>query len=95
MHPPRRAARRAVGALETGQLVDVRPVSDDVVAASIVSRLQPADAKGYTDEMREAAGEIPGANVYLTGQSALEHDLEPVQNSDLLRGELIAIPIAL
>ena len=93
--PARQAARRAAGALETGQLVGVRPVSENVVAANIVSRLQPADAKGYTDDMREAAGEIPGADVYLTGQSALEHDLEPVQNRDLLRGELIAIPIAL
>jgi uncharacterized membrane protein YdfJ with MMPL/SSD domain len=61
-----------------------------------VSQLQPADAKGYTDAMREAAGKIPGAQVYLTGQSAIESDLEPVQNRDLFVGEvLIAIPIAL
>jgi putative drug exporter of the RND superfamily len=92
--PTRQAGVRAAKALKTGQLVDVRPVSGDLVTANIVSRLQPADAKGYTDEMREAAGEIRGAEVYLTGQSALEHDLEPVQNRDLLRGELIAIPIA-
>ncbi len=46
--------------------------------------------------MREAAGEVPGAEVYLTGQSAIESDLEPVQNRDLFVGEvLIAIPIAL
>jgi RND superfamily putative drug exporter len=94
--PTRRAAARAADALETGQLVDVRAVSGDVVSARIVSRLQPADAKGYTDEMREAAGEIPGATLYVTGQSAVEHDLEPVQNRDLFVGEvLIAIPIAL
>jgi putative drug exporter of the RND superfamily len=94
--PTRRAAARAANALETGQLVDVRAVSGDVVSARIVSRLQPADAKGYTDEMRAAAGEIPGATLYVTGQSAVEHDLEPVQNRDLLVGEvLIAIPIAL
>jgi uncharacterized membrane protein YdfJ with MMPL/SSD domain len=94
--PTRRAAARAAGALDTGQLVDVRAVSGDVVSASIVSKLQPADAKGYTEKMRDAAGEIPGATVYLTGQSAVEHDLEPVQNRDLFVGEvLIAIPIAL
>jgi uncharacterized membrane protein YdfJ with MMPL/SSD domain len=93
--PTRQAGQRAAGALRTGRLVDVRAVSANLVTASIVSRLQPADAKGYTDDMRAAAGEIPAAQVYLTGQSALEHDLEPVQNRDLLIGEvLIAIPIA-
>jgi uncharacterized membrane protein YdfJ with MMPL/SSD domain len=94
--PTRAAASRAAKQLPTGKLVGVRPVSGDVVTASIVSELQPADAKGHTDEMREAAGQIPGAQVHLTGQSAIESDLEPVQNRDLQVGELyIAIPVAL
>ena len=94
--PTRAAAIRAANELPTGKVVDVRPVSADVVSASIASELQPADAKGHTDSMREAAGGIPGAQVYLTGQSAIESDLEPVQNRDLQVGELyIAIPVAL
>ncbi|HEX2287119.1 MAG TPA: MMPL family transporter, partial [Gaiellaceae bacterium] len=94
--PTRAAAARAAEELPTGKLVEVRPVSGDVVSASIASELQPADAKGHTDAMREAAGEIPGAELYLTGQSAIESDLEPVQNRDLQVGELyIAIPVAL
>jgi len=94
--PTRVAAARAAAALDTGKLAVVRPVSADVVTASIVSQLQPADAKGYTNAMREAAGQIPGATLYITGQSAIESDLEPVQNRDLFVGEvLIAIPIAL
>jgi uncharacterized membrane protein YdfJ with MMPL/SSD domain len=94
--PTRAAATRAANALETGKLAEIRPVAGDVVSARIVSQLQPADAKGYTEKMREAAGEIPGAEVYLTGQSAIESDLEPVQNRDLFVGEvLIAVPIAL
>ncbi|HEX7254689.1 MAG TPA: MMPL family transporter [Gaiellaceae bacterium] len=94
--PTRAAAERAAGALETGKVEDVRPVAGDVVSATIVSELQPADAKGYTGAMREAAGDVPGATLYLTGQSAIEHDLEPVQNRDLFVGEvLIAVPIAL
>src|SRR5918995_1652983 len=94
--PTRAAASRAAKQLPTGKLVDVRPVSGDVVTASIASELQPADAKGHTDEMREAAGQISGARAYLTGQSAIESDLEPVQNRDLQVGELyIAIPVAL
>jgi RND superfamily putative drug exporter len=90
------AARRAADVLPTGQLADARPVSDSVVSALITSNLEPADAKGYTDEMRGAAGEIPGAELYVSGQAAIEHDLDPVFAEDLKVGELyIAIPIAL
>jgi uncharacterized membrane protein YdfJ with MMPL/SSD domain len=96
VQPTRAAAARAANELPTGKLIEVRPVSDSVVSAGIASELQPADAKSHTDAMREAAGQIPGARLYLTGQSAIESDLEPVQNQDLKVGELyIAIPIAL
>jgi RND superfamily putative drug exporter len=91
----REAARRAAEELPTGRLVAVTPVSDGVVAAQIVSNLEPADSKSRTDEMRQAAGRIVGADVYLTGQAAIEHDLDPVFADDLVRGELIAVPIAL
>jgi uncharacterized membrane protein YdfJ with MMPL/SSD domain len=62
LEPTRAAATRAAGALRTGKVGDVRPASGDVVTARIVSQLQPADAKGYTAAMREAAGEIPGGS---------------------------------
>ena len=96
IEPTRAAATKAAAAVKTGKLKDVRPAAGDVVTAQIVSQLQPADAKSYTGAMREAAGDIPGATLYVTGQSAIEHDLEPVQNRDLFVGEvLIAIPVAL
>ena len=67
-----------------------------MATAAIVSKLQTADAKVHVAAMRRAAGEIPGSTTYLTGQAAIEHDLDPVQNHDLLVGELfIAIPIAM
>jgi RND superfamily putative drug exporter len=92
----REAAERAAAELPTGKVVDVRSVSPEVVSATIASQLQPADAKGHTDDMREAAGSIPGAQLYVTGQSAIEHDLDPVMSNDLKVGELyIAIPIAM
>jgi uncharacterized membrane protein YdfJ with MMPL/SSD domain len=92
----RAAAERAVEVLPTGQLVGVEAVSGSVVSAQIVSNLEPADAKGHTDDMRAAAGDIPGAEVYVSGQAAIEHDLDPVFAEDLKVGELfIAIPIAL
>ena len=67
-----------------------------MVVATIVSELEPADAKTHTDDMRAAIGPIAGAEVYLTGQAATEHDLDPVFEEDLQRGEFfIALPIAL
>ena len=90
------AARAPRSASPPGKVASVTAVSEDVVTATIVSSLDPADAKGHTDEMREAAGTIPGAKLYVTGQSAVEHDLDPVMSNDLMVGELfIAIPIAL
>jgi RND superfamily putative drug exporter len=91
----RAAAARAAAELPTGRLVSVAPVTGDLVVARIVSDLEPADSKGRTDDMRRAIGRISGATVYVTGQAAIEHDLDPVFADDLTRGELIAVPIAL
>jgi RND superfamily putative drug exporter len=92
----RERATKAAAELPTGKLAGVQAVSDAVVTATIVSKLEPADAKGHTDEMRVAAGQIPGATLYVSGQAAIEHDLDPVFSHDLKVGELfIAIPIAL
>ena len=90
------AAARASAQLPTSEVATVQPVADDLVSALVVSNLEPADAKGYTDDMREAIGEIPGAEVYVSGQAAIEYDLDPVFAEDLKVGEFyIAIPIAL
>jgi uncharacterized membrane protein YdfJ with MMPL/SSD domain len=89
------AAKRAALEVPTGRVVSVAAVTDDVAVAQIVSNLEPADSKGRTDEMRQAVGSLPGAMTYVTGQAAIEHDLDPVFAEDLTRGELIAVPIAL
>jgi RND superfamily putative drug exporter len=92
----RAAAERASRELPTSSVASVAPATDDVVVANIVSDLDPADAKGHTDDMRAAIGTIPGAQDWLTGQAATEHDLDPVFEQDLQKGELfIAVPIAL
>jgi uncharacterized membrane protein YdfJ with MMPL/SSD domain len=94
--PLEQAADRAADAIPTGRVASIEPVSASVLTAQIVSDLEPADAKLYTDDMREAAGTIPGASLYITGQAAIEHDLDPVFADDLKVGELyIAIPVAL
>jgi putative drug exporter of the RND superfamily len=90
------AAQRAANELPTGRFVSAQAVGNHVATAFIVSSLEPADSKGHTDAMRRAAGTIPGAQLYLTGQAAIEHDLDPVFAEDLKVGELyIAIPIAM
>jgi putative drug exporter of the RND superfamily len=91
----RERALAAANELPTGQLANVQAVTDSIVSATIVSNLEPADAKGHTGDMRAAAGQIPGAVVYVSGQAAIEHDLDPVFAHDLKIGEFfIAIPIA-
>ncbi len=90
------AARRGAEAVPTGTFVAVTRASPGVASATIVSNLEPADAKGYTDDVREALGTVEGATLSVTGQAAIESDLEPVQDEDLKRGEFyIAVPIAL
>jgi RND superfamily putative drug exporter len=92
----RAAAERASRQLPTSRVASVAPASADVVVANLVSDLEPADAKGHTAAMRAAVGTIPGAQDWLTGQAATEHDLDPVFAEDLRKGELfIAVPIAL
>jgi putative drug exporter of the RND superfamily len=89
------AARRAAAQLPTSRVVGVQRVSDHVLTAQIVSDLEPADAKTHTAAMRKAIGELDGAQTYLTGQAATEHDLDPVFAEDLKKGEGIAALIAL
>jgi putative drug exporter of the RND superfamily len=92
----RRAAVRGARVLPTGNVAAVSVLSPSLVGATITSKLEPADAKGYTDDIRHAVGTIHGATTYVSGQAAIEHDLDPVFARDLRVGELeIAIPIAL
>jgi RND superfamily putative drug exporter len=90
------AGRRAAAAVPSGKFVSVVPVSPRVASITVSSNLEPADAKGYVDDVRAALGAVQGATLSVTGQPAIEHDLEPVQNEDLQRGEFaLAIPIAI
>ncbi len=90
------AAARAARTVPTGTYVGAVPVSPEIATATVVSKLEPADAKGYVAGLREALGRVPGVTLAVTGQAAIEHDLEPIQDEDLQRGELfVAVPLAL
>jgi RND superfamily putative drug exporter len=95
------AVRRAAAAVPGGSPAKfdlaTAPSGNTVVYGDIDSRLDLAQAKGYTDAVLAALGHPPGLeHVYVTGAAAIQHDLDPVFNSDLRHGELeIAVPIAL
>jgi putative drug exporter of the RND superfamily len=66
-----------------------------VLYADVETAMDLRRAKRYTDDLRaelHAPGE-PAALV--TGQPAIQHDLDPVLGSDLRRAEEIAVPVAL
>jgi putative drug exporter of the RND superfamily len=90
-----RSIRRAAGAVPTGQATPLRVARDGVVYGSILSTLNLADAKRYTDDIRRALRAPPGVEPFVSGQPAIQRDLDPIFSRDLARGESIALPIAL
>jgi RND superfamily putative drug exporter len=92
----RQAAARAAADIPGGRVAAVQPVSKDLSTALIVSKLERAESKAYTDDVRAAVRNLDAQQVWVTGSPAIEHDLDPVFANDLKVGELyIAIPIAL
>ena len=86
--------RRARGADRHGHAAASPPARTSSTATSI-STLDLAEAKGYTDDLLHALGQPPGLEAYVTGAAAIQHDLDPIFNEDLRKGESIALPIAL
>ena len=66
-----------------------------ILFGSVDTTLDLQHAKGYTTRLRAFFRARGGPPTYVTGQPAIQHDLEPVLSSDLRRGEAIALPIAL
>jgi uncharacterized membrane protein YdfJ with MMPL/SSD domain len=87
--------QQAAKAVPTGQPTALRDTSSGVMYGSILSTLNLADAKNYTDDIRRRLVAPPGVEAYVTGQPAIQHDLDPIFSSDLAKGESIALPIAL
>src|SRR3954471_24117390 len=85
-----KAARRVPGA-RARRLV---PASLRIVYGDVVSTLPIAKAKGYTDDLYRSLPHRGGVESYVTGQAAIQHDLDPIFSADLRKGELIALPIA-
>jgi uncharacterized membrane protein YdfJ with MMPL/SSD domain len=74
----------------------LQPAGRQIVYANVVSQLNLAEASHDTGRLLSALGRPQGARPYVTGQAAIQHDLGPIFNQDLRRGEFeIAIPAAL
>jgi uncharacterized membrane protein YdfJ with MMPL/SSD domain len=78
-----------------GKATPLLAAGPHVLYGNIASQLTIAKAKGYTGPLLTTLRETPGATVYVTGQAAIQHDLDPIFANDLKRGESIALPIAL
>src|SRR3954454_3061199 len=85
-----KAARRVPGA-RARRLV---PAGRHLLYGDVVSTLRLAKAKAYTDDIYRALPHGGGVESYVTGQAAIQHDLDPIFSADLRKGELIALPIA-
>ncbi len=87
------ALRRGANVVPGGRAGPLRRAGD-VVYGSITSRLRLSEAKGYTDDVLHALRAPPGVRAYVSGQAAIQHDLDPIFSRDLRKGETIALPIA-
>ena len=78
----------------TGHSGEVRP-GTGVLWADLDTNLDLRHAKQYTKAIRASLQGQPGPSALVTGQPAIQHDLDSIFGSDLLRGEAFALPIAL
>src|SRR3954447_8982558 len=90
-----RSIRRGAAAVPSGKATGLRAARGGVVYGNILTRLGLADAKGHTGAIRQALRPPPGVDAYVSGQPAIQADLDPIFSSDHRRGESIALPIAL
>jgi RND superfamily putative drug exporter len=84
---------RAATVLPGGRVGTFR-VGAGAVYGDVATTLGLQQAKRYTGDLRRALRQDGAPQALVTGQPAIQHDLDPVLASDLRRGEAIAIPLA-
>jgi RND superfamily putative drug exporter len=87
---------RAARAVPTGRPTQLQIAGSDVVYGDVVSTLNLAEARHHSDALLRALGRPAGVErTYVTGAASIQHELDPIFNQDLRKGEGIAVPIAL
>ena len=89
------ALARGADAVEGGQSQPLQIAGRNVVFSTIGTPLELTEGKEATPAVREAIGELAGTEAYVSGTPAIQADLDPIFEEDLLKGEAIALPIAL
>jgi RND superfamily putative drug exporter len=85
------AAARVLPAARAGELGQ----GGGILYGEVATGLDLQEAKGLTDDLRRALREGAGPPGLVTGEPAIQRDLEPILASDLRRGEAFALPVAL
>ena len=89
------ALERGADAVEGGRAQPLQAAGRNVLFGTISSPLQLTEGKEATPAVREAVGDPAGVETFVSGTPAIQADLDPIFEEDLLRGEAIALPIAL
>src|SRR5262249_34918175 len=89
------AAAKGATVLADGEAGTVLVADPHLAYVQINTSLENADASDKTPDVRAAIPPIAGATTYVSGFPAINHDTQKIYNSDLGKGESIAIPIAL
>ncbi|MFL5970617.1 MAG: MMPL family transporter [Gaiellaceae bacterium] len=90
-----RSIRNGAKVVPSGKATALRPAPGGVMYGSILTTLDLAAAKGHTHDILRALKPPPGVDAYVSGQAAIQDELDPIFNEDLKKGESIALPIAL
>jgi RND superfamily putative drug exporter len=89
-----RRASDAVRTVPTGQVLQAKQIGA-VVYLEADTNMNLVRAAAWTGRLRQALGAQGLAGAMVTGPAALQSDVTPVLRSDLRRGELIALLLAL
>src|SRR5438874_5625789 len=87
---------RAAKAVRSGEARPLARGGDHVLYGDVVSTLDLAKATNYTDDLLKKLPQSGCVHSYVSGQAAIQRDLDPIFSEDLKKGELmIALPIAI
>ncbi len=90
----RERLERAARVLPGGRLGTFR-AGGGVVYGELETSLSLQRAKAYTSPLRRALRSTAGPAALVSGQPAIQHDLDPQLTADLRRGETLALPLVL
>lgn len=66
-----------------------------IVSLKVYLNMEASEALEHFAAIRSAVPDIPGADVYVTGSTAVYADMNQAVKSDIIRAEMIGIPAAL